>query len=152
MGIEKRLGLLFSTVLLSILGCGGGSENNSSEEKPVQGCVADYECKGERVCMDGKCVDKINPNRNPDTFSSPDTILILPDAIKPSLDTTIINPDTFSDIYSDSNGGDNQSFPDASCKPKQYSGCHQGDVWWFNSCQEPQQVKEYCSYGCKEGL
>ncbi|GEM_PF-6406454 len=152
MGLEQKLGLLFSAGLLGLLSCGGGSQDNSSEEKPVQGCLADYECKGERVCVGGKCVDKTNPNGNPDTVSFPDITLILPDTSKSSPDTTFVNPDTFQDLYHDSNGEDNQSFPDASCKPKSYFGCHQGEVWWFDSCQEPQQLKEYCSYGCEEGL
>lgn len=148
MGLERKLGLLFSTGLLNILSCAGGSQDNSSEEKPVQGCVADYECKGERVCINGKCVDDIKPNGNPDTISSPDVNQLSPEITLISPDTTTISPDTFPNIYSDAKGEDNQSFPDAFCKLEWYYGCHQGDVWWFNSCNEPQKLKESCDYGC----
>lgn len=152
MGLERKLGLLFSTGLLSILSCAGeDTGNNSPTEKPVPGCVADYECKGERVCIEGKCIDNTKPNGNPDTVSSPDTKTVLPDTIAPKLDTYLDtskyeDTSTFQDFFI----GESSSFPDASCTPKVYSGCHQGDVWWFDSCDQPHKLKQSCDYGCEE--
>lgn len=51
----KILALVFSSLVLAILpSCNGGSE---SPTPPVEGCTKDTDCKGDRYCSNGQCVD-----------------------------------------------------------------------------------------------
>ena len=37
------------------------------------------------------------------------------------------------------------------CVPQASTGCHQGDVWWFDSCGNPESLYEDCEHGCQGG-
>jgi hypothetical protein len=121
---------MFGLGLILAANCGGGAGDGTTS---AAGCKNDSECKGNRICIDGECVEGSRTTHGKDTYSS------LPDTLVPQKDTYIPPKDTF-------------SIPDASCELKEYTGCHQGDVWWFDSCHEPHKLKESCDYGCKEGL
>jgi hypothetical protein len=43
------LGLVLATLVLSALGCTGDGDDDS--------CGSDDNCKGDRICVDGECVD-----------------------------------------------------------------------------------------------
>jgi len=37
------------------------------------------------------------------------------------------------------------------CTSHASTGCHQGDVWWFDSCGNPEEIQEECEHGCQGG-
>lgn len=38
------------------------------------------------------------------------------------------------------------------CTPRAFTGCHQGDLWWFDSCGNPEEIDTVCEYGCAGGV
>jgi len=51
-----------------------------------------------------------------------------------------------SGCYNDG-GSDPNPNPDPKCVLTPYYSCHNGDVWFYDSCGAPIQVKDYCSSG-----
>lgn len=37
------------------------------------------------------------------------------------------------------------------CQSHATKECQQGDVWWFDSCGQPEELDEVCGHGCTEG-
>jgi hypothetical protein len=47
---------------LAVVACGGGSSEDSEDDGNSDECSSDSDCKGDRVCSDGDCVDPPSPN------------------------------------------------------------------------------------------
>jgi hypothetical protein len=37
------------------------------------------------------------------------------------------------------------------CTSRHHTGCHKTDLWWFDSCNQPEEVAQECEYGCFSG-
>ncbi|MGY4884083.1 MAG: hypothetical protein ACP5NZ_00710 [Nanobdellota archaeon] len=47
------------------------------------------------------------------------------------------------------NGGTGGCYtPGTGCSSHEYSYCSEGDIYWYNSCDEREGVRTYCDYGC----
>lgn len=121
MSLERKLKMLVAGAALvglsSILGCTSPvSSGNAKNNKAQAGCISNSECKGDRICIKGECVEKEPGNNYPPPVDEKDVYTSSKDVSSPndsySTKDTMLSKDTTSFdfwVYNDFAGNESSN-------------------------------------------
>lgn len=137
--------------VLALVACGEITVERPPDVVTPTTCNVDDDCDDgltctTNVCQNGQCVLDVVDGRcyiggkcYSDGATSPDDDCLTCSSARSTLEWT--NTCTTNDVI-DSDGD---------CVPTQEQGCHDGDVWSFDSCGNPHTLVTECPNGCADG-